>query len=245
MKTTTTSAQTEYNTEKAVTASGLPTGYTPRHHPDLDLLTEHAAGSLSLAQSACVSAHLNYCDACARTVSQLQNVGSALFETLQPEPVGDALLERVLARLDEEAPLRYEAAETRTQDATPALLRRLMAGDFSDLAWKKITDTLRTTQIRTGDKAFEFTLLHIKAGGEIPPHEHHGSEMTLVLQGGFEDQHGSYQQGDFLFRSGSDQHAPRAFADEDCICLAVLDAPLRFTGWKYRWMNPFLRLQAG
>ena len=37
----------------------------------------------------------------------------------------------------------------------------------------------------------------------------------------------------------------RAFADEDCICLAVLDAPLRFTGWKHRWMNPFLRLQGG
>jgi putative transcriptional regulator len=32
---------------------------------------------------------------------------------------------------------------------------------------------------------------------------------------------------------------------EDCICLAVLDAPLKFTGWQYRWMNPFLRLQPG
>ena len=68
--------------------------------------------------------------------------------------------------------------------------------------------------------------------------------MTLVLQGGFSDDSGSYGVGDFTFRSGSDRHSPRAFADEDCICLAVLDAPLRFTGWKHRWMNPFLRLQA-
>ena len=218
----------------------------PKHHPPLDLLAEHAAGSLSLAQSACVSAHLNYCDACAQTVNQLQAVGSALFERLDPEPVGDALLERVLARLDEEPPLRYEAAADRAvQDATPALLQRLMSGDFSDLSWKKITDTLRTTQIRTGDKTFEFTLLHIKAGGEIPAHEHRGSEMTLVLQGGFEDDLGAYHPGDFIYRDGTHSHAPRAFADEDCICLAVLDAPLRFTGWKYRWMNPFLRLQAG
>jgi putative transcriptional regulator len=217
----------------------------PKHHPSLDLLAEHAAGSLSLAQSACVSAHLNYCDECAQTVSQLQAVGAALFERLDPEPVGDALLDRVLARLDEEAPLSYQPAGRDAQNATPALLRRLMAGDFSDLSWKKITDTLRTTQIRTGDKTFEFSLLHIKAGGEIPAHNHHGSEMTLVLQGGFEDAHGAYHPGDFIYRSGSDEHAPRAFADEDCICLAVLDAPLRFTGWKHRWMNPFLRLQAG
>ena len=215
------------------------------HHPDLDLLTEYAAGSLSLAQSACVTAHLNYCDSCSRTVAQLQAVGTAMFESLDPEPVGDALLDRVLARLDEEAPLSYPAPRRDHQDATPALLRRLMAGDFSDLAWKKITDTLRTTQIKTGDPQFEFSLLHIKAGGEIPHHDHHGSEMTLVLQGGFSDDSGSYNAGDFIYRTRDDIHSPRAFEDEDCICLAVLDAPLRFTGWKYRWMNPFLRLQAG
>lgn len=215
------------------------------HHPELDILTEYAAGTLSLAQAACVSAHLNYCPTCASTVNQLQAVGAAMFENLDAEPVGDALLDRVLARLDEEAPLSYQRPEPSALDDTPALLRRLMRGDFSDLSWKKITDALHTTQIKTGDPQFEFSLLHIKAGGEIPAHDHHGSEMTLVLQGGFSDADGDYKAGDFIYRSANEAHAPRAFADEDCICLAVLDAPLRFTGWKYRWMNPFLRLQAG
>lgn len=178
-------------------------------------------------------------------MNQLQAVGAALFGTLDPEPVGEAALDRVLARLDEDAPLQYEPADRDRQDATPSLLRRLMSGDYSDLAWKKITETLRTTQIRTGDPAFEFSLLQISAGGEIPGHRHQGSEMTLVLQGGFADSLGTYHAGDFIFRSGNDEHAPRALPDEDCICLAVLDAPLKFTSWKHRWMNPFLRLQAG
>ncbi|GAB5414020.1 MAG: anti-sigma-E factor ChrR [Congregibacter sp.] len=219
-----------------------------KHHPDLDLLTEHAAGTLALAQAACVSAHLNYCESCSRTHAQLQDVGAAIFEALDGEPVGDALLDRVLARLDEEAPLSYQRParnEAEQVDDTPALLRRLMSGDFRDLSWKKVTDSLRMTQIKTGDPHFEFSLLHIKAGGEIPAHDHHGSEMTLVLQGGFSDDRGNYNAGDFIYRSASDVHSPRAFADEDCICLAVLDAPLRFTSWKHRWMNPFLRLQAG
>lgn len=215
------------------------------HHPELDLLIEHAAGTLALAPAACVSAHLNYCETCSRTHAQLQDVGAAMFDTLDPEPVGDALLDRVLARLDEEAPLSYQLPERSGQDATPALLRRLMSGDFRDLSWKKVTDSLRITPIKTGDPQFEFSLLHIKAGGEIPAHDHHGSEMTLVLQGGFSDDRGNYNPGDFIYRSATDVHSPRAFADEDCICLAVLDAPLRFTGWKHRWMNPFLRLQAG
>jgi putative transcriptional regulator len=223
------------------------------HHPQLDLLTEQAAGTLPLAQAACVTAHLNYCDSCTRTVGQLQQVGAALFAASDSETVGDALLERVLARLDEEAPLSYQrqiapAARSGADGArceTPALLQRLMRGDFSDLPWKKVTDALSTALIRTGDPQFEFSLLKIRAGGEVPSHGHRGSEMTLVLQGGFADQNGSYHPGDFLYQGPGDTHAPRAFADEDCICLAVLEAPLRFTSLKHRWMNPFLRLQAG
>lgn len=221
-----------------------------KHHPQLDLLTEHAAGTLPLAQGACVTAHLSYCDNCSRTVGQLQQIGAALFSASDSESVGDAMLERVLARLDEEAPLSYvrkssSAADDAAQRETPALLQRLMRGDFSDLSWKKVTDAVSTALLRTGDPKFEFSLLKIRAGGEVPAHGHRGAEMTLVLQGGFTDQGGSYHPGDFIFRGPEDTHAPKAFADEDCICLAVLEAPLRFTSWKHRWMNPFLRLQAG
>ncbi len=215
-----------------------------KFHPAHDLLTEHAAGTLSLAESTCISAHLHYCEQCRRSVSQLQDLGAALFETQEGLPVGDALLDKVLARLDELPPLGFVRDDSAV-GRVPALLQRLMNGDFSELAWKKVTDSLRVSRLQTGDPAHEVALYHIKAGGRIPEHTHHGSEMTLVLQGGFSDADGSYHQGDFLFRSGDDIHAPTALQSEDCICLAVLDAPLKFTGWKHRWMNPFLRLQPG
>jgi putative transcriptional regulator len=66
-----------------------------------------------------------------------------------------------------------------------------------------------------------------------------------VLEGGFSDGQGTYHPGDFVYRKNTDIHAPVAIDGEDCICLAVLDAPLKFTGWQYRWMNPFLQLRAG
>ena len=213
-------------------------------HPELHLLTEYAAGSLPLAQSACVSAHLHYCDQCRRSVAQLQDLGGVLLEQLNPEPVGDALLDSVLARLDEEPPLSLQP-QTAPATRTPAILRRLMSGDFSDLSWKKVTKALSISYLKTGDSGYEFALYHIKAGGRIPDHDHRGSEMTLVLQGGFSDANGSYHQGDFIYREADDTHAPTALQSEDCICLAVLDAPLKFTGWKHRWMNPFLQLQTG
>ena len=216
-----------------------------KFHPSVDLLTEYVAGILPLAQSACISAHLNYCPQCQQQSARLQDLGAVLFESLTPVPVGDALLNSVLARLDEEPPLSYRRAQDPAVGRLPALLQRLMKGAFSELSWNKITSSLSISYLKTGDTAYEFALYHIKAGGRIPEHTHRGSEMTLVLQGGFSDAAGSYHEGDFLFREASDTHAPTALQSEDCICLAVLDAPLRFTGWKYRWMNPFLQLRAG
>ncbi len=211
-------------------------------HPDLELITEYTAGSLALAQTVCVSLHVNQCPHCQRIASQLTDLGASLFEALDPLPVGDTQLNAVLARLDEEPPLEY-AKPTADTGATPAILQRLMRGNFSDLSWKKIGSTLRISYLKTGDKKHEFALYHIRAGGRIPEHTHRGGEMTLILEGGFSDADGSYHAGDFLYRQPGDVHAPTALQSEDCICLAVLDAPLKFTGWKFRWMNPFLKLR--
>jgi len=216
-----------------------------KFHPELDLLTEYAAGNLPLAQAACVSAHMNYCEQCQRSASQLQDLGAVMFESQQRVPVSDVQLEAVLGRLDDVPPLSYAKPETGAVGRTPAILQRLMSGDFSDLIWKKITSSLSISYLKTGDPNYEFALYHIKAGGKIPEHTHRGTEMTLVLEGGFSDADGSYDQGDFIFRQATDVHAPTALQTEDCICLAVVDAPLKFTNWKYRWMNPFLQLQAG
>lgn len=211
-------------------------------HPDLDLITEYAAGSLPMTQSACVSLHVSHCRRCEGIAGQLTDLGASLFEALEPVTVGDALLNSVLARLDEEVPLSY-AKSSRDASNTPAILQRLMRGDFSDLTWKNIGSTLRISYLQSGDPQHELAIYHIKAGGRIPEHTHHGSEMTLVLQGGFSDAHGSYHAGDFLVRREGDVHAPTALQSEDCICLVVLDAPLKFTDWKFRWMNPFLKLR--
>lgn len=212
-------------------------------HPDLDILTEYSAGTLPLAQSACVSLHVNQCKQCQRTVLQLEELGASLMETMDPQPVGDTQLNAVLARLDEEKPLEYVREQER-EEGTPAILQRLMRGDFSDLSWKKIGSALRISYLKTGDTQHEFALYHIKAGGRIPEHTHRGGEMTLVLEGGFSDANGSYHAGDFLYRRPGDVHSPTALQSEDCICLAVLDAPLKFTDWRFRWMNPFLKLRA-
>lgn len=214
-------------------------------HPDARLLSEYAAGSLPLAQSACVSIHLDFCEQCQRSTRQLQQVGTGLFESLAPQTVDDSVLDAVLTRLDDPAPLTYSSrAERLLDEGKPTLLQRLMQGDYEDLEWQRINSALQISRLKTGDVHNEFALYHIKAGGSIPCHTHKGTELTLVLDGSFSDEEGVYQEGDFLMRDAEHKHTPTATQRADCICIGVLDAPIRFTQWNYRVLNPFLRLQA-
>jgi putative transcriptional regulator len=213
------------------------------HHPDTRLLNEFASGTLPLAQSLCVSLHLKYCEQCQRNHQHLEQLGAAMFEVQTTEAVDNALLDSVLARLDEPTPLTY-ATEQAAGTAYPAVVQRLMAGNFEELEWKRITSSLKISRLKTGDREHEFALYHIKAGGSIPKHTHRGIELTQVLQGSFSDENGVYLEGDFLMRDAQQTHTPTASQSADCICIGVLDAPIKFTNWKYRPLNPFLSVQA-
>lgn len=64
----------------------------------------------------------------------------------------------------------------------------------------------------------------------MPRHTHRGNEMTVVLAGGYSDNGVSYGPGDFSLKDGDDHHQPRVDDDGVCLCLVVLDAPVRLTG---------------
>lgn len=213
-----------------------------KHHPDTRLLTEFASGALPLAQSISVSLHLNYCEQCKRQHARLQEMAAVMFEKLAPQQVDDSLLQGVLARLDEEPPLTF--GHTADDQGYPALMQRLMHRDFDDMEWERVNSALRISRLRTGDRENEIALYHIRAGGSAPSHTHRGTELTLVLEGSFSDEQGVYQEGDFLIRDEHHTHTPTAARTGDCICIGVLDAPILFTRWHYRPLNPFLKFRA-
>jgi putative transcriptional regulator len=62
----------------------------------------------------------------------------------------------------------------------------------------------------------------------------------VVLKVSFSDEDGVYHPGDFIVREAGEIHRPCATLNDDCICLSVLEAPIKLTGIK-RIFNPFLR----
>ena len=214
-----------------------------KYHPDTNTLLEFAASSLPAAQSVVVSTHLQFCSECRQRLAQLESLGATMFEDAQPIDINPSVFDNVLARLDEVQEVHA------TNDANASTMswtvKQIRKGNLDELDWNKVTRSLRIADLGEIEGAAEFSLYHIAEGGRIPQHNHSGTEMTLVLQGGFSDESGSYHAGDFIIREAGDIHAPTALPGSDCICLAVLEAPLRFTRWHHRWLSPLRQLRAG
>ena len=62
----------------------------------------------------------------------------------------------------------------------------------------------------------------------------------MVLQGTFSDETGRYGRGDVQQADGETHHQPVADMGEDCICMAVTDAPLKFDTLAGKILQPFL-----
>ena len=83
-------------------------------------------------------------------------------------------------------------------------------------------------------------MLRIPAGKPVPEHGHRGRELTLVLKGAFRDGDLLFARGDVEDADEHLEHQPIATEREDCICLAVTDAPLRLKSLAARIVQPFI-----
>jgi len=205
-----------------------------QHHPSDDILVEFAAGSIRSHLALCVLVHMKYCSRCRTQVHNFSALGGSLISELPPEPLTEDLFNKVLERID------LTRQECTTAPATEQLLEKWLPHGLSNLTWRKQWFKLYEYVLVVPKRGhWRLTLQKISAGGTAPEHGHCGREATVVLQGGFSDEMGAYDEGDFVIRDDSHIHRPRALENEDCICLAYFEAPARLTGPIGRWLEKF------
>ena len=113
-------------------------------------------------------------------------------------------------------------------------------GRSNSLRWRHY-GTAAEAEIPIRAPGYRTTLVRVRAGRMVPRHTHEGNELTVVLEGAFHDEAGHYRRGDLAIADSSVDHRPMADDGQDCLCLAVTDAPLRLTGRFGRLLNPFVR----
>ena len=210
------------------------------HHPEDELLASYSAGSLFLSEALCISAHVEQCTTCLQKVQAMNQLGSELMQQLKPTTVSDQLKSKLLNSLDDLVE-EESAKSTRVDPTIPRSLHQFIETDYQNLKWKRVSFDIQSCELTRDSNGAKVELLKIRPGGSASTHTHIGNEFTVILEGSFSDEEGLYRQGDFIHRDSRHSHTPVASLDRECICLAVTEGPVQFSGLFGRFINPILR----
>lgn len=156
-----------------------------------------------------------------------------------PVEVAEDALAATMAMIEKGVGADQPAPERSKNALFPGPLQDYVNGDLDSLKWRKVGGGVSQLVLQTSSEA-SVRLLRIPAGTAVPDHGHRGTELTLVLQGAFTDEHDRFGAGDVEVANEDMHHTPIAEAGMDCICLAATDAPLRFNALVPRLAQRFI-----
>jgi len=208
------------------------------HHPGEDLLWDYFRGALAPGLRLSVRAHLDMCAHCREDLRLFSAVGGAMLEDIEGVALSDNALDLAMARIE-----RPETPETTAPKPVkhPAFLEGF-----------DLPESLKQVQVKNryfvapgvwmapivlegAAKGAKTYLMHVPAGMAMPHHTHRGREITLMLQGQYQDHKGLYERGDYAVCDDSDdRHNPTMVGDVDCLCLVAQEAaiiPQTLLGW--------------
>jgi len=204
------------------------------------LVTQYALGQLPRAAAVLAEAYMDMHPAARATAQRIEQVGGWSLETVEPSGLSTAMtatavLERIRKQGEAEETAAADAQAAKANDLpgthVPASLARAVGQPIGALPWKWRGRGVYEHRLRSlEDNGIVARLLRIEPGRAVPQHSHDGLEATLVLSGAYRDDAGRFAAGDLELADGSVDHKPIAEPGVTCICFAVNEAPMRFTG---------------
>ena len=213
------------------------------HHLTDALLMAYAAGTLPEAFSLVVASHLSMCDECRARAAEFEAVGGEIMAAAEEATLDEDSFARTLSLIaNDDWAVEPEPLPRRSNgDIFPSPLQAYVNGDLDAVKWRKIGGGVSQAVLHFDDEA-NVRLLRIPGGVAVPDHGHGGTELTLVLQGAFRDEHDRFGVGDVEVANEDMTHTPVAAEGEDCICLIATDAPLQFSGLLPRIAQKVIRI---
>ena len=213
------------------------------HTPETEMLVDYASGALPEAVSLAVATHAALCPESQALIESYEALGGTMIEELEPAEMSAGAFTTVMSAIDTNGRIDpgLEADEN-TRNVLPSPLWRYVNGDLESLQWRRKGRSVRSAALGVDSRGYEVRLLEIEAGRPVPVHTHHGMEITLTLSGGYSDGEAHFGRGDFQLAGTETEHQPVADPEEPCLCLVVLEAPIRLTGRLGRLVDPFVRL---
>ncbi|MEZ9738804.1 ChrR family anti-sigma-E factor [Vibrio splendidus] len=221
-----------------------------KHHPNAAILKDFVDGTLADSVSLIVSSHVELCEHCQQQVSMLTaQAADSVFESdTSGLQLSDSEMDAFLSddgEFDFDAIAQITADSSQVIEVTPEV-QQVTVADTTFTIPRALNSVARKDWMNLGkisrarldfdDEAHHTSLLHIDKDGQVPCHTHKGFEITLLLEGSFEDEMGVYNKGDFIWLDGDHTHQPAT--KEGCVCLTVSSDALYFTKGVSQLFNP-------
>ena len=207
-----------------------------KHHIHPEILMAYAAGKTSPSVSLIVASHITLCAECRKVVEGFESLGGKFLEDSDPVEVNSSSLESILGKIDNidlDDQFVEPTNKVNSFKNMPSVLSKYLP-DTDKLTdkWKKSIGGIRYFDIDLGDfkQNTHARMLSIPPGRKLPHHGHESQELTLVLEGGFKDENGSYNAGDVAIEDENNLHTPVSDPSEGCVCLVVYEGKLKFKG---------------
>lgn len=216
--------------------------FKPSHHLDDATLLSYSAGALSPAMTLVASAHIESCQHCRDTLRDADQIGGSLLQQQRPTSAPSASArDAMLAMLDNDEPALAPEIEDVLPpfdaDQLPTALHPWFGRSIRALRWRRVAPGVQRIRAK-GVSGGDLMLLRIAPGSRMPLHSHGGNELTMILQGAYDDVLGHFAPGDVADLDGETEHQPVTSPGVPCICLAATDAPLVFSNWLARSLQP-------
>ncbi len=210
----------------------------------LEYLFDYASGAAPEPVALAIATMLDLNPADDAVYRGINAVGGAMLEA-QPvsKTFGDDMeLNAILAQLEATPQDVRSEPTSRLRSDIPAPLHLYIGTSYDNVRWHSVTQGVEEFVLNTGTRGYRTSLLSIAPGKAMPLHRHGGLEMTVVLQGAYDDVNGRFARGDMEIAGVNEEHQPIADSKTGCVCLAVLSAPVRLSGFIGWFINPFLRV---
>lgn len=218
-------------------------------HPTQEMLEKFANGELPATLAAAVSIHAEMCSECRAQISAYteQQADSGFNGVSSHASSANVNEKDAFAGIDiddmiaaitatDEIDIALEDKEkTITVKGKEYVLPRALT-NMTMSNWSSIGKLARS-RVELGEGEIRASLLQIQPGGSVPEHTHKGFELTLLLDGSFEDDMGVYGPGDFIVLDGKHTHNP--VSHEGCLCYTVSNDAQHFTQGINKLLNPF------
>lgn len=214
----------------------------PAHHLPDELLVDHGSGAAPEAISVLVASHLSVCAICRRREATIDELGGLFLDAAAgaPPPGG---LEEVVARLDEPVPPAppepsYDHPDWAIVPAPvrPYIRRRPGGG----IAWTFRSPLSRYVDLPLFHHGTPVRIASLRGGSVFPRHTHDGEELTMVLQGGYDDSAGdTYLPGDVAVVDETITHQLAIHPGEDCVLLLLLENRLVPKSFRSKLISTF------